>query len=175
MLSGTLINFFNCLIINFKCIIMRVTLQTNNWKRLRDWTKKGIDNESNFWKCLKMNFKHIVLKTLNVLCCQYCNITLFNHLKHCNHWQTVQKGKRDIFGSLHTHLANLLFRSNVKQCNRNTDLRWSLTLRRQLIRVSQFECVKYFFSLDSFRKDNIEKMEFSAAEEKKCALIWFSH
>lgn len=86
-------------------------------------------------------------------------MTFSNPLKRCNHWQTVQKGKRTISGSLRTHLAHPLFQSDAMQCNRHTDLRRTWTLRRQLIRESQFEWVKYFFSLDSFRKDNIDKMK----------------
>ena len=70
-----------------------------------------------------MNFKHIVFKTFKGSRCQYCDMTFSNPLKYCNHWQTVQKGKRAIFGSLHAHLAHLLFQSNAMECNRNTDLR----------------------------------------------------
>lgn len=83
-------------------------------------------------------------------CCQYCDITFTIPLKYCNHWQIVQKGKRATFGSLHTHLA--LFQSNAMACNRNIDLRLTWALRRQLIRVSQFESVNSFFSLDSLKK-----------------------
>lgn len=63
-----------------------------------------------------------------------------------------------MFGSLQTHLAHL-FQSNAIECNRKIDLTRTWTLRRRLIRVFEFERVKYFFSPDSFRKDNIEKMK----------------
>lgn len=90
IMSGTFINLFNCLIINFKC-------------RIND---RGINNE---------NFKRIVFQTFKVLSCQHCEMTFSNTLKRRNHWQTVQKGTRALCGSSHPYLAHLLFHSNTTE------------------------------------------------------------
>lgn len=84
-LSGVFIRFLNCLIIKFKCEILRVTLQTNIIACVTG-LKKGINNESNFWHFQNINFKHIVFKTFKT---DYAaNIATFLTL-----WSTAIIGK----------------------------------------------------------------------------------